>query len=59
MIRSLAFPLLGLAGGSGIFMLLYFGGPQAVQGELSVGELAACRFFSARQGKKREPHNNV
>ena len=41
MIRSLAFPLLGLAGGSGIFMLLYFGGPQAVQGELSVGELAA------------------
>ena len=41
MIRSLAFPLLGLAGGSGIFMLLYLGGPQAVQGDLSVGDLAA------------------
>ena len=41
MIRSLAFPLLGLAGGSGIFMLLYFGGPQAVSGDLSVGDLAA------------------
>ncbi len=41
MIRSLAFPLLGLAGGGGIFMLLYFGGPQAVRGDLSVGDLAA------------------
>ena len=41
MIRSLAFPLLGLAGGSGIFMLLYFGAPQAVEGNLSVGDLAA------------------
>jgi ATP-binding cassette subfamily B multidrug efflux pump len=41
MIRSLAFPLLGLAGGSGIFMLLYYGGPQAVEGDLSVGDLAA------------------
>ena len=42
MIRSLAFPLLGLAGGSGIFMLLQPRlGPQAVQGDLSVGDPAA------------------
>jgi len=40
-IRSLAFPLLGLAGGIGIFTLLYVGGPAAVAGELSVGDLAA------------------
>jgi ATP-binding cassette, subfamily B, multidrug efflux pump len=43
-IRSLAFPLLGLAGGIGVFLLLYVGGPAAVAGELSVGDLAA---FSA------------
>jgi len=40
-IRSLAFPLLSLAGGGAIFLLLYIGGPMAVAGEMSVGELAA------------------
>lgn len=40
-IRSLAFPLLGLAGGAAIFALLYVGGPMAVAGPLSVGDLAA------------------
>jgi len=40
-IRSLAFPLLGLAGGAAIFALLYVGGPMAVVGPLSVGDLAA------------------
>jgi len=41
LIRSVGFPLLGLAGGIGIAILLYIGGPQAVAGDLSVGELAA------------------
>jgi len=40
-IRSLAFPLLGLAGGLAVFALLYVGGPMAVVGPLSVGDLAA------------------
>lgn len=40
-IRSVAFPLLGLAGGVAIFALLYVGGPMAVVGPLSVGDLAA------------------
>ncbi len=40
-IRSLAFPLLGLAGGVAIFALLYVGGPMAVTGPLSVGDMAA------------------
>lgn len=40
-IRSLAFPLLGLAGGLAVFVLLYVGGPMAVVGPLSVGDLAA------------------
>ena len=40
-IRSLAFPLLGLAGGVAVFALLYVGGPMAVTGPLSVGDLAA------------------
>lgn len=40
-IRSTAFPLLGMAGGAAIFALLYVGGPMAVQGPLSVGDLAA------------------
>ena len=40
-IRSLAFPLLGLAGGLAVFALLYVGGPMAVTGPLSVGDLAA------------------
>jgi ATP-binding cassette subfamily B protein len=41
LIRSLAFPLLSLAGGAAIFLLLFVGGPMAVAGELTVGELAA------------------
>ena len=41
LIRSLAFPLLSLAGGVAIFLLLYVGGPMAVANELSVGQLAA------------------
>ena len=40
-IRSMAFPLLGMAGGAAVFTLLYVGGPMAVQGPLSVGDLAA------------------
>jgi len=41
LIRSVGFPLLGLSGGIGIAILLYIGGPQAVAGDLSVGDLAA------------------
>jgi len=41
LIRSLAFPLLSLAGGAAIFLLLFVGGPMAVAGELTVGQLAA------------------
>ena len=40
-IRTLAFPLLGLAGGVALFLLLYVGGPMAVDGALSVGDIAA------------------
>lgn len=41
LIRSLAFPLLSFAGGAAIFLLLFVGGPLAVAGDLSVGDIAA------------------
>ena len=40
-IRTMAFPLLGFAGGVSLFLLLYVGGPMAVEGTLSVGDIAA------------------
>jgi len=40
-LRSVAFPLLILASASAIALLLGVGGPMAVRGELSVGDLAA------------------
>jgi len=41
MVGSLAFPALALAGSVSVFMVLYVGGPLAVRGDLSVGEVAA------------------
>ena len=40
-IRTMAFPMLGFAGGISLFLMLYVGGPMAVQGALSVGDIAA------------------
>ena len=38
-VRSLFMPLLTLSAGLGVFAILYAGGPRAVQGGMSVGEL--------------------
>ncbi|MCP4809053.1 MAG: ABC transporter ATP-binding protein [Proteobacteria bacterium] len=46
-IRSLIFPLLAMAGGIGLWALLEYGGPMAVRGEVSVGELVAFITFIA------------
>jgi ATP-binding cassette, subfamily B, multidrug efflux pump len=40
-IRTLAFPMLGFAGGFALFLLIRIGGPMAVSGALSVGDIAA------------------
>ena len=40
-LRSIFAPLIGLCAGGSVAALLYFGGPMVVQGELSVGDLAA------------------
>lgn len=40
-LRAVVFPLLTVAGGVSIFLLIAVGGPMAVAGTLSVGELAA------------------
>jgi len=40
-VRSIALPLLVLAGGISMFMLIAIGGPMVLSGALSVGELAA------------------
>ncbi len=40
-IRTLAFPMLGFAGGIALFLLIRIGGPMAVSGALSVGDIAA------------------
>jgi len=40
-IRSMAFPILGLCGGLAIFVLLWVGAPMALEGEITVGEMAA------------------
>jgi ATP-binding cassette subfamily B protein len=41
LIRSIAFPILVLAGGVGMFALIAVGGPMVLSGSLTVGELAA------------------
>ncbi len=41
LVRNLALPLLVLSGGVAMFALIALGGPAALRGELSVGELAA------------------
>lgn len=41
LVRTIAFPLLMFAGGLSIFVLLYVGGPMALNGQLSVGDLVA------------------
>lgn len=41
LIRAIALPLLVLSGGVAMFMLLAVGGPMAIEGVISVGELAA------------------
>ncbi|MDG1479001.1 MAG: ABC transporter ATP-binding protein [Myxococcota bacterium] len=40
-IRTLAFPILGFSGGFALFILIRIGGPMAVSGALSVGDIAA------------------
>jgi ATP-binding cassette subfamily B protein len=40
-LSSLAFPALTLAGSASVFALLYVGGPMAIRGDLSVGNLVA------------------
>ncbi len=40
-VRSTAFPILGFCGGLAIFVLLWAGGPMALMGEISVGDMAA------------------
>jgi len=41
LLSSFAFPALSLAGNVAVFVVLFVGGPMAVRGELSVGEIAA------------------
>ncbi len=41
LIRSLALPLLVLAGGASVVLLIWQGGPMVLAGELTIGELAA------------------
>ena len=41
LIRGVALPLLVLSGGIAMFMLIAVGGPMAIEGTISVGELAA------------------
>ncbi len=40
-IRTMAFPMLGFSGGVALFLLIRVGGPMAVSGALSVGDIAA------------------
>lgn len=40
-IRTVIGPMLALAGSVNVFLLLYLGGPMAVRGEITVGELVA------------------
>ena len=47
LVRSLALPLLVLAGGIAMFVLIMFGGRLVLSGVLTIGELAA---FTARLG---------
>ncbi len=44
-LRSTVLPVLGLAGAAGIYLLLAMGGPLAIQGEITVGELIAFVAF--------------
>jgi ATP-binding cassette, subfamily B, multidrug efflux pump len=46
-VRSTVFPLLGLAGSLALYLLLAVGGPLAIEGELTVGELVAFVTFIA------------
>ncbi len=41
LIRTVAFPMLALTGGIALFLLIWIGGPMALSGALSVGDLAA------------------
>jgi ATP-binding cassette, subfamily B, multidrug efflux pump len=41
LLSAFAFPALPLAGNVAVFVVLFVGGPMAIQGEMSVGELAA------------------
>ena len=43
LIRAVALPLLVLSGGVSMFMLLAVGGPMAIEGTISVGELGGLR----------------
>jgi ATP-binding cassette subfamily B protein len=40
-IRAFMGPLLGTAGAAGVFLLVYVGGPMAMRGEVTVGQLVA------------------
>lgn len=41
LVGSIAFPALYLSGGIALFLVIYVGGPMAIRGELSVGDVAA------------------
>jgi ATP-binding cassette subfamily B protein len=41
LLSSFAFPALSLAGNIAVFVVLFVGGPMAIEGELSVGDVAA------------------
>ena len=44
-LRSTVFPVLGLAGSLALYLLLAVGGPLAIEGELTIGELVAFVTF--------------
>lgn len=46
-LRSTVFPVLGLAGSLALYLLLAVGGPLAIEGELTIGELVAFVTFIA------------
>ena len=41
LLSSIAFPALSLAGDAAVFLVLFIGGPMAIEGSLSVGDVAA------------------
>lgn len=46
-VRAILGPLLGFGATTSVFVLLYFGGPMAIRGDLTVGELVAFTSLAA------------